>query len=744
MFFRLTATALIAACAVCVAQAPATFSIQTLAGRTRSLGDGGPATSAILWAPRGVSVDAAGNLYIADTGNAHIRRVTPSGVISTVAGTSPGYSGDGGPAVSAQLSYPTKAVVTASGDVYIIDAANNRVRRINADGSVTTVAGSGKPGFSGDDGPAASADLNSPYDIATDAAGNLYIADTNNYRIRRITPQGSITTVAGSGLFGFYGDNGPAARAAFALPHGVAVDSAGNIYISDTLNNRIRKVAKDGTVTTIAGSNLTGSGGDNGQAGFASLNRPAGIAVDRSGNVYFADSGNNRVRRVSTQGIIATVAGNGANGFAGDNGPAVSAQLSDPEDVAIDAAGNIYIADTENHRIRKVSPEGIITTVAGSDPAAGDGGPATSALLFQPSGVAVDASGNTYISDKLNNRVRRITKAGVITTIAGTGAAGYAGDGGSATRAQLNHPEGLAFDAAGNLYIADTANNVIRRVTTSGVISTVAGTGEYGNKGDSGAATAAQLANPNAVALDSAGKLYIADSANNRVRFVDTSGVIRNLAGDPKGQPGYEGNGGSPTLAKFYYPRGVAVDQNGNVYVSDYFNCVIWRVAPAANRINTMAGTPQSCGAGSKLNLPAGIALDSSRNLYVADLLNNRVAKIATNGSITTLAGSGALGYAGDGGPALSAALNSPRDVALDSNGNVYISDQGNNVVRALTVETYRRQPRRERGQRDRRQRRAGRDRHDLGIWVRTVCRRRIFGGERRICQQRQRRQRHV
>jgi uncharacterized protein (TIGR03437 family) len=687
MFLRLTAAAILAAGLVCVAQTAPGYVIRTVAGMPRALGDGGPATSAILWSPRGVSIDAAGNVYVADTGNARIRRVTPAGDITTVAGITVGYSGDNGPSVAAQLSYPTKAVVTPNGDMYIADAANNRIRRVSVEGGITTIAGSGKPGFGGDGGPAAAAELNSPFAVAVDRAGNLYVADTNNERIRRITPQGQISTVAGSGLFGYFGDNGPAARAAFALPRGVAVDPAGNVYVSDTLNNRIRKITPDGTVSTIAGSNGAGSGGDGGPAGLASLNHPAGITVDNAGNIYFADSGNHRVRRISAQGVITTVAGSGENGFGGDNGPATAARLSSPQDVALDAAGNVYIADTENHRVRKVSPAGIITTIAGSDPAAGDGGPATSALLFHPAGVAVDASGAAYVSDTLNNRIRQISPGGVITTIAGTGAPGYAGDGGPATRAQLHHPEGLALDAAGNLFVADTGNNVIRKIT-SGVIRTVAGTGEYGNNGDSGPALEAQLANPNAVALDNAGRLYIADSANNRVRMVDAAGVIRPVAGDPKGQPGAAGNGGAPDQAKFTYPRGLAVDANGNVYISDYFNCAIWRVAPAANRIAIFAGAPGSCGNGAKLNLPAGIVLDSANNLYVADLLNFRVLRIAPNGAITPLAGNGAEGYTGDGGLALQASFNGPRDVAVDSEQNVYIADEGNNVVRKLALQT--------------------------------------------------------
>lgn len=633
-------------------------------------------------------MDAAGNLYIADTGNTRIRKVTPAGIITTIAGSTAGFAGDGGPATEAQLSSPRKAVATANGEVYIADSANNRIRKISAAGVLTTVAGTGDPGFSGDGDNAIGAKLSFPTDVATGANGAIYIADTNNSRIRQVNSQNRVDTIAGSGFFGNTGDNGPATRASFEFPRGIAVDAGGNVYVADTLNNRIRKISIDGTVTTIAGGNSAGYAGDGGQAGFSLLYRPTSAAVDARGNVYFADTGNHRIRRITPQGTINTIAGNGTNGFRGDRGPATAAQLNSPQSIAVDAAGNVYIADTDNHRIRKVDTQGTITTVAGSDPGGGDGGQSTAARLFQPSGVAVDSTGAVYVSDTANSRVRRIAPDGTVSTVAGTGAAGYAGDKGVATSAQLNNPNGLALDRSGSLYIADTGNHAIRKVA-GGIISTVVGTGVSGNSGDFGPAAEATLFNPNAVAFDIGGRMYVADSANNRVRVV-TNGTIQHFAGDPKGLPGFAGDGGPAGAASFDYPIALAIEAAGNVYVSDYFNNRVRRISSSGG-ISTFAGTGKRGNSGdggpavnAQFALPAGLAFDADRNLLVADLLNNRIRAINTGGVVHAIAGFGGFGDSGDGGPALLASLASPRDLAVDSKGSIYFSDQDNNQVRKL------------------------------------------------------------
>ena len=336
---------------------------------------------------------------------------------------------------------------------------------VAAPGDINTVAGTGSEGFSGDGGPASSAELSYPYGVALDASGNLYFADLGNNRVRKVNGTGTITTVAGAGSYGFSGDGGPATSAELAQPTGVAVDSSGDLYIADNSNNRVRKVDSSGTITTVVGGGISGLG-DGGPATAAQLNQPVGVAVDGSGNLYIADAGNSRVRKVDGSGTITTVAGTGGFGFSGDGGPATAAQLNSPYGVALDGSGNLYIGDTGNQRVRRVNGSGTISTVAGTGTQgfSGDGGPATAAQLRDPVGVALDGSGNLYIADSANSRVRKVDGTGTISTVAGTGGFGFSGDGGPATAAQLNSTYGVALDSSGNLNIGDANNNRVRKV----------------------------------------------------------------------------------------------------------------------------------------------------------------------------------------------------------------------------------------------------------------------------------------
>lgn len=345
--------------------------------------------------------------------------------ISTVAGVgTAGVAGDNGPATGAQIDYAYAVAADSAGNMYIAEPRDNRIRKVS-NGVITTTAGngmgglSGNPGFSGDNGPATSAQLANPYGIAADSAGNFYIADTNNNRIRKVS-NGVITTIAGVSCVSntsadgcFSGDNVLATSAQLHGPWGVAVDSAGNVYFADFGNSRIRKITTNGVITTVAGNGTPGFGGDNGPATSASLYYPTGVAVDSAGNLYIADIDNNRIRRVSN-GTITTVAGNGKSGFGGDDGPAIGAQLNSPTAVAVDSGGNLYIADTGNGRIRKVV-NGVIATIAGNGTAgfSGDNGPATSAEFANPVGVAVDSAGNVYVADATNNRIRLLTPVAV-------------------------------------------------------------------------------------------------------------------------------------------------------------------------------------------------------------------------------------------------------------------------------------------------------------------------------------------
>jgi uncharacterized repeat protein (TIGR03803 family) len=377
-----------------------------------------------------------------------------------------------------------------------------------------------------------------PGALAQGFDGNFYGATvgkppTNDGTIYKLTvthtlpgPMG-ITTLAGNGTQGYSGDGGPATSAELSAPDGVAVDTSGNIYIGDLGNNRVRKVTvATGDISTVAGDGTGGYSGDGGLATKAELSSPEGVAVDHAGNIYIADHTNSRIRKVTVStGIITTVAGDGTTGYSGDGGLATKAELCAPEDVTVDSAGNIYIADSCNNRIRKVTAStGIITTVAGDGKGgySGDGGQATSAELSDPIGVGLDTANNIYIGDFSNNRIRKVTvSTGIITTVAGDGKAGYSGDGGPATSAELNFPGGVEVDPAGNIYIADYGNSRIRKVTAlTGFISTVGGDGVAGYSGDGGAATAAELNIPPALALDTVGNIYVADRGNNRIRAI--------------------------------------------------------------------------------------------------------------------------------------------------------------------------------------------------------------------------------
>ncbi|MBC7554864.1 MAG: hypothetical protein H7257_12905, partial [Taibaiella sp.] len=341
--------------------------------------------------------------------------------------------------------------------------------------NITTVAGTGTRSFSGDGGQATAAAIANPYGVAVDASGNIYIADLANQRIRKVNTSGVITTIAGTGSAGFSGDGGQATAAALHDPVFVTVDGRGNVYISDVTNQRIRKVNGSGIITTVAGSGTVGFSGDGGQATNAAFAYPTGAVTDGIGNLYIADQSNNRIRKVDASGVVTTIAGTGSAGFSGDGGPATAATMNQPYSMAVDGSGNVYIGDRNNSRIRKVTTSGVITTVAGNGGYgySGDGGAATAATLNSPEGVVVDGSGNIYITDQYNARVRKVNASGVISTVVGNGTSGYSGDGGAATAAQIVYPGGLGVDVSGNLYIADLSGNSIRKVINSSVTNRV-------------------------------------------------------------------------------------------------------------------------------------------------------------------------------------------------------------------------------------------------------------------------------
>jgi len=578
--------------------------------------------------PSGVVLDGAGGFYVASAIQNRVYRVTADGALTLIAGSSSaGFSGDGGPATSAKLNRPSGIALDAAGNLYIADTYNLRVRKVTADGAMTIYAGNGTIGFSGDGGPAISAQIGVLSAVAVDAAGNLYISDTTNHRIRKVTVNGVISTVVGDGgITPSGGDGGPATSAQINGALGLALDAAGNLYIADAYNSSIRKVTPDGVISTIGGGLVRFDFVDR-VVFFPQFRFPSGIAVDATGNVYIADTNNSRVSKVTAEGVISTVAGVGI-GIVGDGGPASSARLLFPSDVALDAAGNLYIADTANSRIRKVTADGVISTVAGNGIQVpthlGDGGPATSALLFHPRSVTVDAAGNLYIAEG-NHNIRKVTAGGVISTIAGSTRVGFGGDGGPATSAQLGFPTGVAVDAAGNVYIADSYNHRIRKITVGGMISTIVGTGTYGFSGDGGPAISAELAAPSGVAVDTAGNLYIADLGNFRVRKVTPGGLISTVA-----------RGNDDAIEEGFGPQDVAVDAGGNVYVVglSWDKDSVTKVTPggvisivAGNGISGFSGDGGPA-TSAQINRPLGVAVDAAGRIYIADTVNNRVRRV--------------------------------------------------------------------------------------------------------------------
>jgi sugar lactone lactonase YvrE len=624
-------------------------------------GDGGPATAAQLSFPAGLALDATGNLLIADSNNNRIRAVSPSGVISTIAGTGAqgfGAAGDGGQATSAQLALPTGLAVDAAGNIYVADTLDNRVRRIAPGGVISNFAGSSGGGFSGDGGQATLAQMSVPNSVALDPSGNVYVADRGNSRIRKVAG-GIITTFAGNGQpHGGAGDGGPAVNAQLDGPGSVIADAAGTVYIADTNNARVRKVS-GGIISAFAGTGSFGFSGDGGPATSATMSTVVTVVIDPDGNVLIAANG--RVRQVSTVGIITTIAGNGTLAHSGDGGTGQGAQLSSPAGTVVDGAGNVYVADPGNQRVRKLTPAGVISTFAGDGTAgfAGDGGPAASAKLNNPFALALDGAGNLFIVERGNLRVRRVAAGSTtISTVAGNGLPGFSGDGGPATSASLGNPLAVAVDSAGtNLYVSDVANGRVRKIT-GGTITTFAGDGFVGDSGDGGPATSAEIVEPSGLAVDASGNLYIADSYNNRVRKVTPSGTISGFAGTPgtSGPTGgsFAGDGDLANAARLFYPTGVATGPGGIVLIADSVNHRIRKVA--AGIITTIAGTGVAGFTGdggpattAQINNPNAVAVDASGTVFLTDK-SRRVRRIG-NGAPPVFTSSVPPGHAVVGTP---------------------------------------------------------------------------------------------
>lgn len=850
--------------------------IKTIAGNGSAgfSGDGGLATNASIQGPYSVIKDASGNIYIAEFGNNRVRRISTSGIISTVAGTGSSTStGDGGLAVNASIYAPSGLAFDALGNLYITETLGNRVRKITtATGIITTVVGTGVQGYFGDGGLATAARLNRPVGITFSSAGDMYICDGANYRVRKVTTAGIISTYAGNGTVSSTGDGGLATAAAINYPVCLIFDALGNAIISEFNGHKIRKVSTTNIISTIAGTGIQSFSGDGGLATAAYLNNPYGLAFDSDNNLLFADFSNNRVRKINTLGIISTIVGTSSAGYNGDNISPLNASLYNPSMILVDATNSLYISEYSNSRIRKVNPNTVsstiptvsatpasvclgdtatltvtsgklngastwkwysnscggtlegsgnaikvspktattyyvrgeggctptgvtnscgivtvgltgtlpsisisttstivcaattvnftanitnggtspsyqwkkngnnvattptyssntlqngdiitcvltsnltgclaannvvsnaitiyfagaasVTTVAGNGNSveSGDGGSATSASVGYIQILAKDKFGNIYSTAQNSNKIRKTTPAGLISTFAGTGVASSTGDGGQASLATFNNIFGLAVDASGNVYVSEYYGQRIRKISTNGIVSTVVGTGVAGFTGDGGLAVNAQISNPGRISFDKNGNMYFVDYSNLRIRKVNTSGVISTVAGN--GSTGYNGDGISATSASLYYPTDITLDTASNLIITDASNLRIRKVNATTGIINTIAGNGSygfsgdgSLATAAQFQSLNSIAVDGNNNIYVVDASTNRIRMINNSGIINTVLGNGLGGYNGDGLDPLSTTIYNPQDILADSIGVLLIADYSNYRIRKL------------------------------------------------------------
>jgi sugar lactone lactonase YvrE len=710
------------------ASAQSSFTINTFAGNGTSgfSGDGGLATSAQINGDNyGIATDSGGNVYFGDYDTCRVRKVDSNGIISTIAGTGVCSStGDGGLAVNATLDYPVAVARDSAGNIYVGEDGSARVRRIDTSGHISTIAGTGTYGFSGDGGPATSASIRNIYGIAADSAGNIYLSDAGNSRIRKVDTSGMISTVAGGG--GSLGDGGPATSASLAAPFGITVDPSGNLYICDQGHFRIRKVDTTGVISTVAGTGTSGFSGDGGAATSAAIGYMFGVVADAVGNLYMGGL-DSRIRRVNSAGVIETVAGTGTSGFSGNGGPATSAQIGgDVYSLAAAPNGNVYFADSD-HSVIRVLSAGRITQLPSTNLGSTSAlttvslgqatGLGTTATLVYGTEFAVNTSGCTYSGtvtfqaacpvtftpQKIGLRRDALRVTDSNGNLVGVQYLYGIGQGPLAaitpgTISTLNlgsltniSPTEFTFDPAGNLYWVEYPSGRIVKMTPQGVFSEVTISGLSGAlplnlaagwdgslyavdstgrllKIASDASFTVMASNLNfgslvgqmVMGLD--GTFYVCGIANNNIYKISADGASSVAVSI------------SSTLSQ---PGGLALDPAGNLYVSNQGNGTIVKV-----RAN---GTSSVLTPSTTIQTPAGLWSDASGNLYVVDAGANKLFRLAADGTATVVAGTGAAGSAGDGGPATSATI-SPVLVASDADGNVYLSDSTNHVIRRITL----------------------------------------------------------
>ncbi|MCE2929184.1 MAG: hypothetical protein LW817_06110 [Candidatus Caenarcaniphilales bacterium] len=711
--------------------------VTTLAG-SGTVGDTvGAALSSNLNTPRSIALMPSGDIYFSDSLNHKIKKLS-SGQVTTFTGTAAGYA-DGdenrarlnqpsgiltnngklllvdyanhnlreiligetyskpdvytiagnnvagnldGVFGTARLSRPRSIVKDSLGNLFITDSSNHQVKKIDTSGNMTSFVGGTTAGFVDDTGAAAR--FNNPVDIVIDSSDNLYVADSGNHRIRKITPSGVVTTIAGTGIAGFL--DGPDLAANLNSPRGLAINSLGEIFIADTNNHRIRKLAA-GQVTTIAGAGAAFVDGD-----ASRFNAPNDVALDNDGNIVVADTSNHAIRKLQFQNgkwIATTLAGGFSAGY--KDGIASEALFSGPLNVTVDSTGKIYISDTNNRRIRRLNSN-TVETIAGSGLYGfADLNLANSAFML-PEGLLID-NNKLLVADRDNSRIREINLSAfsssssnnpesnfeMITLLGQTGTAGYFD--GTVEVARVNRPHGMVFDNAGNLYIADRNNNRIRKISTSGFVSNFAGSGTAGLL--DGNKDTARFNQPIDLVFDSTGNLYVSDYGNHVIRKIDTSGIVSIFAGDNL-NPGFINDTG--TSARMRNPLGLAIDSSNNLYVAEWGNHVIRKITPGAV-VTTFAGTGTAGyidGAANiaRFNRPWGLVIKNTGEIFVSDTSNHKIRKLTSTGQVSTFAGGNVAGFKdGDGQDAL---FNTPGFIKFDNSGNLVVADSENHRLRKI------------------------------------------------------------
>jgi len=639
------------------------YTVTTFAGWNDVRSQDAVGKLARFYRPYGVISDSAGNFFVADSGNSTIRKITPDGAVSTIAGLAGVPGSDDGTGSEARFNFPTDIAIDDQGNLYVVDNDDHTVRKITPDAVVTTLAG--VPGMHGfRDGPGDQALFYQPRGVAADHAGNVFVADQLNRRIRKIDPSGVVSTFAGTGVAGHMDRTGT--DATFGAVAGMGIDASDNLYVCDD-DNSIRKITPAAGVTHYVNFGFIGIDG-------------ADVAIAPNGVGYVANSA------LVTSSIIQIPAGGahsedlaGGTSSGSEDGVGAKAMFKNPQGITVDPSGNIVIVDgidggitLANNNVRKITPAGVVTTFAGLAPQGSDDAVGNQAQFYHPRGVAVDrASGLLYVADATNNTIRRIKRSGLVRTIAGKVRTEGDKDG-TRNKARFNFPGIMTVDLEGNVIVCDVLNDRVRKVTPDGVVTTLV---EHIDAGG--------------VAVDSAGTIWIANFDAHTIDFIDATGQLIVFAGKT-GQPGRDDGVG--TEARFNLPSGIAFDSAGNLFVADTDNGSIRKITPVAVVTTFAGGSPRSGnddgrGMEATFGNPKGLAIDAMDNIYITDERNHTVRKITPAASTTTLAGKlETVGYAD--GPGEDARFNLPWDIAVDTNGNVYVADNNNNDIRRISPDS--------------------------------------------------------